>query len=69
MLSIHDNISYEEILMQQDIERQQNKIKDDGFYSSIPLDEMPDPVDEMELFKSELYGEDSDYTLMSDLYD
>lgn len=69
MLSIHDNISYEEILMQQGIERQQNKIKDDGFYSSIPLDEMPDPVDEMALFQHELYGEDSDYTLMSDLYD
>ena len=69
MLSIHDNISYEEILMQQGIERQQNKIKDDGFYSSIPLDEMPDPVDEIALFQHELYGEDSDYTLMSDLYD
>ena len=61
MLSIHENISYEEIQMQQGIEKQRSKIKSDGFYESITTDEMPDEIDEIELFKSELYGEDSSY--------
>lgn len=60
-IATRENISYEEIQMQMGIEKQRSRIKDDGFYSTIPLDEMPDEVDEVELFKSELYGEDSSY--------
>ncbi len=60
-LYTRENISYEDLIIQRGLEKVRDRVPSDGFYESISTDEEPEYIDEIALFKSDLYGEDSRY--------
>ena len=65
-LFTREDISYDEIVVQQGRERTMERVKDDGFFSSISHDGVEDYVDEEAVFRRELYGLDHTYVPLED---
>ena len=62
-LYTRENISYEDLIIQQGLEKVQDRIPSDGWYESISTEEEQDIEDELALFQKDLYGEDEDLSL------
>ena len=60
-----EHVQYEQMMMEKELEKVE--IPDDGFFSSIGVDDSSDIEDELKLFQDSCLGEDESYTLMNDL--
>ena len=63
--SSREHIQYEQMMMEKELEKVD--VPDDGFFSSIGIDDSSDVEDELKLFTDSLYGEDESYTSLDDL--
>ena len=65
LIYTREHVQYEALEIERETERLD--IPDDGFFSSLSTSEAADDVDAELEFQRELYGEESEYSLMDDL--
>ena len=64
LLYTKEHVQYETMMIEKELD--EVEIPDDGFFSSIGVEDDNDIQDELQMFKDSLYGEDSTYSELID---